>query len=388
MAKAKGTIRQRRGVRAVVLHALATVPEPRRRSDVAYPLPYLLLIGLGTALTGPVGWQAMADFAETHRAWTAQWFEIAGATPDADVFAYVFARVAPAAVEAALGQWLGALGTAPRPGELIALDGKALRGTAGADGVCLHLLQAYATARGVVLGQRLLDSVGEEARAAPELLRVLELEGAVVSMDAAGCTAPIAAAIDAGGADYLLTVKANRAVFFEHVTQYVADAEAIGFAGLAHATARTEDHGHGRTEVREVLAVDARDAPLRGVELPRLRTVARITRTRTDATGTTTHVWYHVTSLRPDAARIGRLVRDHWQVENHLHWHLDVALAEDACRVRERTGARTLATFRRAGLALLRRDTTQARSIARKQRYADHHPEYLNHLLTLGNSRD
>jgi predicted transposase YbfD/YdcC len=368
----------------------ADLKDPRRhRHKVHYPLPLLLLIAFAAILSGFDGWEAFAQFAEDKRDWLHSLWPFDGATPSAATFARVFNRLDAKAFAACFTRWTAALRDQLR-GRHVALDGKSVLGARdpAAPSVPLHLLHAWLVDHKLLLGVAAIDGVAREPIAIREMLALLELRGAVVTIDAIGATRDITAGVVARHADFVIQLKANRRAEYAEVdlffaprvaaltTERFAATEAVDFAARA-------ERGHGRAEWRQHWAVDAARFPTLQTLLPATRTVLCVVRSRRSRAGLACETHYYVSSLPPKAARIARFVRAHWSVENHLHRTLDVVLHEDAAQVRKGPAAENLAVIRRFAEAVTRRDTTYPRSMPQKLRHAALNDDYRTHLLTL-----
>ncbi|MDQ3990020.1 MAG: ISAs1 family transposase [Actinomycetota bacterium] len=272
---------------------------------------------------------------------------------------------------------------------LVAVDGKTLRGSHDrAHGQApLHLVSAWATASGLVLGQVAVDDKSNEITAIPVLLRLLDLEDCLVTIDAMGCQTAIAAQIVEQGGDYVLALKDNQPTLHEEVRLTFAQARADGFAVYppgTHDYARTVDSDHGRLEIRrhwtlhdpELLAhLDPQErwAKLRGVGL--------VEAERHVGATVTIEQRYFLLSAPLSAAALGRAVRSHWGIENRVHWVLDVSFGEDACRVRSDHGPQNLAVLRHLALNLLRLERSRKGSIATRRFAAALDETYLARVL-------
>jgi predicted transposase YbfD/YdcC len=236
----------------------------------------------------------------------------------------------------------------------IAVDGKAVRGTPGATASgCLHLVSAWAVENHLIVGQQAVAEGSNEITAIPELLQVLDLEGAVVTLDAAGCQTEIAAQIREQGGDYVLAVKGNQPGLHEAVGALFERAAASDFAGVRHDIAVTEGHGHGRQEARYVNALyDVAGLPEGWADVG---AVVRVTRERQAGDKYSCETQYYLTSLSETAATLATLIRGHWGIENGLHWVLDVAFREDASRTRAGHAGENLGLLRRVATSLLKR---------------------------------
>jgi len=276
-----------------------------------------------------------------------------------------------------------------RPAQVVAIDGKTSRGSADRSRgqAALHLVSAWATASGLVLGQEATDAKSNEITAIPRLLRLLALDGCVVTMDAMGGQRTIAAQLQEQGADYVLALKGNQPTL--HATVAAAFAEthttaAGAWQPVEQDAAQTLDGGHGRVERRRYTALSDPDllACLDPTGAwPGLRAVIEVQTARRPATAPASEQRYYLASLPPDAARLGQAIRAHWCIENRVHWVLDVQFREDASADRVGEGAHTFTVLRQLALNLIRQDHTARGSIASKRFRAALDDTYLARLL-------
>lgn len=330
------------------------VPDPRRQTkNKLHRLTDLLVIATCAVIGGAESWEAIAEYGRTKAAFFRRFLPLANGIPSPDTFGRVFAKLAPEAFAQAFGHWMAAAceatGLVP-----IAIDGKsARRAKQNTATGCLHVVTAWATENRLVLGARAVADGSNEVAAIPELLRLLDLSGAIVTIDAAGCQVANAGLIREQGGHYLLAVKENQPTLRAAVEAVFERACAADFVGV-----RSEGHGavgsgHGRHEERYVTVVsDPHGLP---PEWPDVAAVVQVNRER-EANGqrtTTTH--YYLTSYPGTAAEIAGWVRGHWGMENGLHWLLDVVFREDDSRVRAGHAGENLAMIRRVAVALLKR---------------------------------
>jgi predicted transposase YbfD/YdcC len=284
--------------------------------------------------------------------------------------------------------WLHGARQAAQPGTggaVIAIDGKTLRRTSDrAKGLgALHLVSAWASANGLTLGQVAVGAHSNEVTAIPQLIELLDLEGGVVTIDAAGCQREIAAQIVVKGADYVLALKGNHPTVHEQVSDYFL--EQLGAeqpaGGLRHL--REVEEGHGRTETREAFVAPAPEALAASGAWVGLASVVLVIRHCVErATGKTSDdVRYFLSSLPPKVKRLAAAVRQHWGIENGLHWVLDVAFNEDRMRQRDRNGVENLALLNRLAVSLLRQDKAIKAGVKCKRKAAGWDDNYLLHLL-------
>jgi predicted transposase YbfD/YdcC len=318
-----------------------------------------------------------------------RFLELPNGIPSHDTFRRVFQTVCPLALQRCLIAWLQeARQTAPAAagdGEVVAIDGKTLRRTfdrARALGA-LHLVSAWATANGITLGQVAVDAKSNEITAIPQLIGLLDLQDCVVTIDAAGCQKEIAAQIVAKEGDYVLALKDNQPTLHEQVADYFLEQlEADNPDGkMRHH--REVEKGHGRTETRDTYVAPAPKSIVATGRWVGLASIVMVIRHSLDhATGKTTdEVRYFISSLPAKAKRLANAVRQHWGIENGLHWVLDVAFNEDRMRQRDRNGIENLALLNRLAVSLLRQDKTIKAGVKCKRKTAGWDNDYLLHLL-------
>ena len=362
--------------------------DPRVARTRVHRLGDVVTIALCAVLCGANDWVAVETFGRAKEAWLRTFLPLPGGIPSHDTFGRVFARLDPAEFQRCFLAWVQAV-VGELPPQVVAVDGKTSRGSGhrarGAHP--LHLLSAWATASGLVLGQEATAVKSNEITALPRLLRLLALEGCVVTIDAMGCQSAIAAQVVGQGADYVLALKGNQPTLHATVVGAFADARRPGADGWIPAVqdyAQTWDKGHGRLERRRYLALSDPDllACLDPTQAwPGLRSVVQVEAERRRGEQRSVETRYYLASLPPDAALLGQVIRAHWQVENCLHWVLDVQFREDACRVRVGHEARNFAILRHLALNLLRQDASVRGSLAAKRFRAALDHSYLLRLL-------
>jgi predicted transposase YbfD/YdcC len=289
----------------------------------------ILLLTIAAVLSGASSWNEIEGYAHAKREWLQSFLTLPGGIPSHDTFNRVFARLDPAELEKSFLSWVRSIAQLTA-GEVVAIDGKSLRGSgAGGKKAIVHMVSAWANTNNLVLGQQRVDEKSNEITAIPKLLSALELNGTIVTIDAMGCQKGIAQQIIDKQADYILAVKENQL----HLLEDVRDS----FQMLpSDSTAEQLDCGHGRVETRTCSALGDLSLVEQADDWPRLHSLVRIQAERYHkATGKTEReIRYYISSLRPEAARLNSAVRQHWGIENKLHWVLDVAFGEDASRKR------------------------------------------------------
>ena len=304
-----------------------------------------------------------------------------------DTFSRVFSLLDAKRFEACFIGWMQQLCPALQ-GQLVAIDGKSVRGSHDGGLAMVHLVSAWAHDAGLVLGQLRTGAKSNEITAIPELLDALDLRGTTVTIDAAGCQRAIAGKIIDKKADYLLALKNNHPTLAQTVEALFEDVQAgVRDGRLQQAT--TIDKGHGRIETRQcVVAHDVSALAGAGQHWPGLRSAVMIKSTREALRGTNkgerTSEWrYYISSLRAEASEFNAKVRAHWGIENSCHWVLDVTFNEDDCRIRRGDGAQNFAILRRIALNLVKQEKSDKASVRLKRLKAGWSIDYLQKLLGL-----
>lgn len=372
---------------SALVEALRAVPDPRRQcKNLRHLLIDVLAMHFCAVVCGCDDFVEVEQFARAKGAFFRRFLTLPNGIPSHDTFRRVLQAVCPKALQTCLIGWLTALRQRQGSSQpVVAVDGKAMRGTAdAANGTGpLHLVSAWATANGLTLGQVAADAKSNEITAIPELLELLELEGCVVTIDAAGCQKAIAAQIIDKGADYVLALKGNQKTLHRAVVEYFVQQTGAAQPDRGVRRYRVAEQGHGRSESREVWVAPVPEALTGAKAWTALATIVLVIRESTDwATGKVTdEVRYFISSLPARVKRLADVVRQHWQIENNLHWVLDVAFGEDRRRLRDRTAAINQALLNRLALSLLRQDKTVKAGVKCKRKTAGWNEDYLLHVL-------
>ncbi len=333
-----------------------TLRDPRRRHGRVHRLLDVVVMAIAAVTGGAETWKEIAAFGRRHESWFKRFLELPGGIPAHDTFERIFARLDPIVFQRCLRDWLLAFGGVLAC-DHVAIDGKTLRGSGRATSALgpLHLVSAWARAHHLLLGQVAVEGKSNEITAIPKLLELLELHGAVVTIDAAGCQKEIAAKIRERRGHYVLTVKANQPHLLQDIQDTLIRAHDHDFAGVAHDVYTTEAKGHGRHEKRHCEVIYDLSGIRHREDWPGLRAIGACTTERTVNGETRVEVRYFIGDQKKSARYYGRVLRNHWGIENNLHWQMDVSFAEDANRTAERTGAQNLALVRRAAQPLVKR---------------------------------
>jgi predicted transposase YbfD/YdcC len=330
------------------------LPDPRRDTqNKLHRLTDILAIATCAVIAGAESWEAIAEYGRTKQAFFRQSLRLDNGIPGADTFGRVFAKLDPAAFAKAFGRWMAsaceATGLIP-----VAIDGKSARSARRNTATgCLHMVTAWAAENRLVLGAASVADGSNEIAAIPELLRTLDLAGAIVTIDAAGCQVENARIIRQREGHYLLAVKDNQPTLRAAVEAAFDRACEAEFAGVRSDGHEEVDDGHGRHEERYVTVVY--DPPGLPPDWPEVAAVVLVNREREVGGERTCTSHYYLTSYAGTGAEIAGFVRGHWGIENGLHWVLDVVFGEDRSRVRQEHAGANLALIRRVAASLLSR---------------------------------
>ncbi len=363
----------------VLLEHFNLLPDPRQadHNKLKHVLLDVIIIAILATICGADSWVEIETFGKEKEVWLKQFLTLENGIPSHDTFGRVFSLLDPTAFERCFLLWTKTVMTHTK-GEVIAIDGKSVRRSHTGDERPLHLVNAFATENGMVIGQRKVDSKTNEITAIPELLDILFLKGCIVTTDAMGCQGWIVKKILENKGEYALAVKGNQDRLLQDITAVFDTPHSVA----SHEYAQTSEHGHGRDEVRECW-VSGNLTQVRDIERWNgLTSIAKITCTRTLKGVTSSESRYFISSLAPDATEILRVVRAHWRVENSLHWSLDISFREDESRVRIGHAAENLALVRKLALNLLKKEKTSKSGIKAKRLQAGWNDDYL--LTVLG----
>ena len=357
--------------------------DPRLDRTRRHPLLSIIVLAVCGTLAGADGWAEIERYGRAKLDFFRQFLDLPHGIPSHDTFGRVFARLKPDALLPCIHRWLAALGRAVA-GEVVAIDGKTLRGSfdTAAGQSPLHLVSAWATEARLVLGQVACDAKSNEITAIPLLLELLDLRGAIVTIDAMGCQTKIAAAIRGRGADYVLAVKDNQPTLHEAISDaFLAHAEADDRDPSVRRLA-TVERGHGRQERRAYCCAAVPAAVRAGGQWADAASIGMVLRTRTVDGRTSDEIAYFLSSLPPKVKAFAKAVRGHWGIENRVNWVLDVTFAEDASRVRRDHGPENLAMLRRLALSILQQDSSVKDSLKGKRQRAGWDDDFLLTVLT------
>ena len=357
---------------AIFIECFGELTDPRVERTKKHLLLDILALSICGVLSGAEGWEEIEDFAKEHETWFRQLLLLPNGIPSHDTISRVFSALDPQGLQRCCITWLKRISQLIDE-DIIAIDGKSLCGSRRVNECkkALHIINAWSCANQVCLGQLKIADKSNEIPAVPELLNLLYIKGAIVTLDAMGAQEETVKQIRHAGADYVITLKGNQGTLHETVKDsFILRDKGSDAIELYRADAQVSAE-HGRIEERfiEVMGTDKLGA-LIDSRWKDLKSIARITYSRTEPTGEIIIEKRHlITSLAPDnPARILQAARTHWQVENSLHWSLDVTFGEDDCRIRDENAAVNFSWLRKFALGLLKNESSFKASIRRKQR--------------------
>lgn len=363
------------------------LPDPRSSVNRRHRLGDVIVIAICAVVARADGPTAIAEWARLHERWLRKHLALPHGIPGKDTFRRVLSLLNPALFQQCFSVWLSGLCVTnegdPSPGKRrIAIDGKTLRRSHDKKNGLgpLHLVSAWASDCGVTLGQVATDEKSNEITAIPQLLEILDLEDAVVTIDAAGCQKTIAAQIVEGKGDYVLALKGNHGKLFDDVRLMLAPGLRDDVATRTVSRHVEVEQGHGRLESRTYFQTTAPDWLHGRSDWKGLKTIGAVVRVCEQNGIETTDTRYYMSSLRRHGQRFAQAVRGHWGIENSLHWSLDVTYREDDSRVRNRTFAENLAWLRRFTLSLVKQHPGKQSQIM-KRRMASWSVDFLMQVL-------
>ena len=356
--------------------------DPRQR-PVVYPLVNIVTIAICAVLCGADDFVAIAAFGRAKKKFLAKFLDLSAGIPSHDRFNAIFRAIKPAEFEKCLLSWITALHEVT-DGQLVAIDGKTLRRSfdTASGKAAIHMVSAWATANYISLGQVVVDEKSNEITAIPKLLEMLELSGALVTIDAMGCQTEIARKIVESGADYVLAVKGNQPTLHEELVWFFRDHLADSFSRVKVRRHETHDHGHGRDEMRFYYVCPVPDDLPTQERWHKLRAIGLAVSNTVRDGKECIEFRYYILSRFVSAKRFAEAVRSHWAIENRLHWQLDVIFQEDQYRIRKGHADATFSSLRRMALpSLLKNNHTKKVGVKNKRLLAALDEDYLAEVL-------
>lgn len=356
--------------------------DPRIDRQKLHLLPDIIVITICAVIFGADEWREIALFGKAKESWFRTFLELANGIPSHDTFGRVFSRLDPEQFRLCFQKWIQCVRT-KTDGEIISIDGKTLRGSfdKASAKAAIHMVSAWSSANRLFLGQIKVSEKSNEITAVPRLLEVLDLSGCIVTMDAMGCQKNHVKQITDKNADYVLALKGNQGKFHEEVEGFLGDALKLKFEDVQHQFfSEGPEKDHGRKEKRKYWLVTDLKWSSKAKEWSGLNAVGMVESKRTEDGETSQEVRFFCTSLT-DVKTFARAVREHWGVENGLHWNLDVSFNEDKSRIRKDNSPENLAVMRHVALNLLKQETTIKHGIKAKRLKAGWDEAYLLRVL-------
>jgi predicted transposase YbfD/YdcC len=367
---------------AAFMDHLAGMEDPRIDRQKQHKLIDILLIAVCAILCGANDWVAIETFGKARQEWFSQFLELPNGIPSHDTFGRVFALLAPEQLQDCFLSWVQAVAQVTA-GQVVAIDGKTLRRSYDRRSAqaAIPMVSAWATQNRVVLGQLKTEEKSNEITAIPELLKVLEVQGCIVTIDAMGCQKAIVQQIVDQGGDYGLALKANQGTLHAAVEQLFQTAAAAAREESSLSYYETEEQQHGRVESRRHWTLPVPEGLPRAATWPKLSGVGRVEAERHVGGEVTIEQRYYIASIESDAQGLAPAVRAHWGIENCVHWVLDIAFREDDSRVRSGPAPENLAILRHIALNRLQQDKSTKLGIQNNRLKAGWDNTYLAKLV-------
>lgn len=370
-------------VNATIDKHFSSLKDPRIRLKIRHKLIDIIIMTICAVICGADDWTEVEDYARSKKDWLKTFLELPHGIPSHDTFGRVFSLIRPEEFERCFASWIHAVFQIT--GQTVAIDGKTLRRShdRGSNKAAIHMVGAWASKSGITLGQVKTEDKSNEIKAIPELLKLLEIKGCIVTIDAMGCQKEIARQICKQKADYVLALKGNQGNLLKDVELCFEHAQQCQFKDIPHQSHQTTDGGHGRVEVRRYVTISDLDWLEERDKWENLNLIGMVHSERHIGDNITRDTRYYISSLPNDVKRFADAVRDHWTIENQLHWVLDIAFREDDSRVRDRNAASNLSILRRFALSLCKQEKTAKVGIKIKRKRAGWNNDYLLTLLNL-----
>lgn len=363
-------------------NCLKDVLDPRSQDNTKYSFHSLMGIILCAIISGANSITGIHEYAISKKEWLSQWLDLPDDVPGYSVFWWLLVTLDPKQTEKLFRKWISSLNPSDLK-EIIAIDGKRVRGASrkNTPEALLHMVSAWSSSRGLILGQVKTEEKSNEITAIPELIKGLDISGSIITIDAMGCQKDIANLIVEQGGNYVIGLKGNQQSLHDEVINYFTQARKIEFEGVQYDMFRTVEGDHGRIEEREIyVSSDIEWLPSKD-DWKGLTSIVMVISRRTIAGKTTEEYRYYITNIGSDAKRLSKAIRFHWGIENSVHWVLDVTFEEDDSLITTGHAAENLSILKRFTINILRLDPDPKGSIKGRRRKAGWNNDYMAYLL-------
>lgn len=364
-----------------IIEHFSTLEDPRVERNKKHKLIDIIVLVISAVVSGAEGWEGIEEFGHNKLDWLRQYIPLENGIPSHDCIGRVISRISFRGFQECFVSWVNAV-TEATDGDIVPIDGKVLRRSYDRkrNKNAIYLVNAWSNRNGISLGQVKVDDKSNEITAVPELLKKLEISGCIVTLDAMGCQRTHAQEIIAKGADYVLAVKGNQGHLHEAVEDFFTQARTHQFKHTAHEYFESTEQGHGRIEIRrhwvsEVLYTLPEPESWAG-----LKSIGMVERECHQGSTVTKELRYYINSIPADAQVFAKATREHWGVENQLHWVLDVVFREDDSRIRMGNAPEIMGSIRQLALNLFKREPSKL-SIKKKQFKAALNDQYRDKVL-------
>lgn len=366
-----------------ISECFANLSDPRMEKKTTHKLIDIITITICAVIGGANGWTEIEEYGKSKYDWLKTFLELPDGIPSHDTFGRFFSLLATDELETCFLRWVQSAAEVLEGS--IAIDGKQLRRSYdhASNKAAIHMVSAWASAAGITLGQIKTSEKSNEITAIPELLKMLELKGCIVTIDAMGCQKSIAKQIVQQKGDYVLALKGNQSNLYEEIMNCFQNALDTNFSGRVWDYHETVDKNHGRVEIRRhwtMASLESLQDIIQGWE--NLNLIGMVESERQMGENTSVEMRFYISSLNCDAEQFAKAVRNHWGIENSVHWILDMAFREDESRIRVGNAAENLSILRHLALNLIKHEKSTKLGTQVKRMKAAWDNEYLRKLLT------